>query len=305
MEPISPELEHSFYVGNAFGSILYGLQLYMSFYSIYLLSHNRNPKHRTPRNIYILYSVSMIILMAFALSANVLMGQLMWIDHRNYPGGPLGYFSAQGAIWFNVLGSAADIFADILSNALLIYRCYIIWNKSLTIIIFPSLLFLGATAMAMMALVQSALPGSSFFVQQAVNYAVPWLSLTCGLNFLVTCLIAGRIIYFGRIGQGAFSNEAARFYTGTVAILIESALPFTLLGIVFAVLLGKGLPEELSFSVIWGIFVAISPQLIILRVAMGRGWTEDTASQFGGNSTVVATDSSSTSSGKNNFYETK
>jgi len=31
---------------------------------------------------------------------------------------------------------------------------------------------------------------------------------------------------------------------------------------------------------VWGDFCAISPQMIILRIAMGQGWTKDTVGQL-------------------------
>jgi len=109
--------------------------------------------------------------------------------------------------------------------------------------------------MAMMSLVQSALPNSSFFASQSVVYAVPWLALTCSLNALVTCLIAGRILYLSRTVRQVLPREVTTAYAGVVAVLVESALPFTILGIIFAVLLGKGMVEDIAFAVIWGSFV--------------------------------------------------
>jgi hypothetical protein len=44
----------------------------------------------------------------------------MWIDHRNYPGGPLGYLAATEAAWFNILGQAATAAANILGDGILV-----------------------------------------------------------------------------------------------------------------------------------------------------------------------------------------
>jgi hypothetical protein len=44
----------------------------------------------------------------------------MWIDHRNYPGGPLGYFIGSKAAWFNILGLAAAAAVNILADGLLV-----------------------------------------------------------------------------------------------------------------------------------------------------------------------------------------
>jgi hypothetical protein len=104
-------------------------------------------------------------------------------------------------------------------------------------------------AMSLMALTESALPNSSFFVKATTDFTVPWLALTCGLNAVVTILISGRIIYYARLAS------ANGTYTSVVAILVESALPFTVLGILCAIYFGKHEAPELAFAVVWGSFV--------------------------------------------------
>ena len=104
-------------------------------------------------------------------------------------------------------------------------------------------------AMSLIALTESALPNSSFFVKSTTDFTIPWLALTCGLNGVVTILISGRIIYYARIVS---SNKT---YTSVVAVMVESALPFTILGILCAVYFGKHEAPELAFAVVWGSFV--------------------------------------------------
>ena len=161
-----------------------------------------------------------------------------------------------------------------------------------------------------MALTESALPNSSFFAKTTTDFTVPWLALTCGLNAIVTILISGRIIYYARIASATgLSSARSSSHTSVVAVLVESALPFTILGILCAVYFGKQQAPELAFAVVWGSFVVsisfskflnvffffitrsnlidyfflqpISPQLIILRVAMGRAWTKETSTKLG------------------------
>lgn len=92
----------------------------MCFHSILLFRDNPSRTKGIARYIYVWYSLAMVVLLAFALMANLLLGQFMWIEHRNFPGGPVAYFNDESTIWFNVLGSAADVVADYLSNALLV-----------------------------------------------------------------------------------------------------------------------------------------------------------------------------------------
>ena len=61
----------------------------------------------------------MLILMAFAVLANVFVGQLAWIEHRAYPGGPTEFLEDQLSYWVNVIGTTSDVLCDFLGNSLL------------------------------------------------------------------------------------------------------------------------------------------------------------------------------------------
>lgn len=65
----------------------------------------------------------------------------------------------------------------------------------------------------------------------------------------------------------------ARTYLNAIAIVIESALPYTLCGIAFLVTYGIQNDLEILFLSLYGMFTCISPQLIVLRVIKGRAWT--------------------------------
>jgi hypothetical protein len=214
------------------------------------------------------------------MSANQIMGQFMWIEHRNFPGGPFEYYVENSTLWINILGTTACIVGNYLNDALLLYRLYIIYSGDWRVVVAPFIIFIGTIAMSLMALTESALPNSSFFEKATTDYTIPWLALTCGLNAIVTILISGRIIYYARL-PSANETTTRSSQTSVIAILVESALPFTILGILCAVYFGKQEAPELAFAVVWGSFVPISSQLIILRVAMGRAWTKETSTKLG------------------------
>ncbi|KAF8806974.1 hypothetical protein BYT27DRAFT_7338921 [Phlegmacium glaucopus] len=307
--PSSAPFERSLYIGNAFGGILYGLQIYMVFHSCALLLKSESCPRGRKVKFYVIYGFVMLVLTTIALSANMFMGQYMWIEHRDFPGGPFSYYVANSTLWINILGTAACIVGNYMNDALLVlpslssvafirqpvffyklYRCYMIWDGNWRIVVAPFIIYLGTIATSLMALTESALPNSSFFVKKTTNFTIPWLSLTSGLNAIVTLLISGRILYFTRISSLAGrSPETRDYHTGIVAILVESSLPFTILGILCAIYFGKQQAPELAFAIVWGGWVPLSSQLIILRVAMGRAWTKETSSKFGLSSTMQFT----------------
>ena len=145
-----------------------GIQLCITSVSVHLLAsdptHDKVGKRRN--QLLIGYSVILLILMTFALSTNVLMGQLMWIEHRDFPGGPFSYLLSHGSSWIEVLGTSTNLVGNFMGDALLvsepsdhedycpnlgtifcvhqIYRCYIVWN-SVWVALPLILIFLAST----------------------------------------------------------------------------------------------------------------------------------------------------------------
>ena len=131
------------------------------------------------------------------------------------------------------------------------YRCY--YLVSHWIIVLPGLLFGGssgklllfpwtfriesinsALVIAILFTVESALPNATIFSGMPQTLGVAWVSLSVSFNILVTALICGRVfasyLALKRTGLGSVARER----WSLVAILIESSLPFSVFGIVFA-----------------------------------------------------------------------
>ncbi|KAJ7116415.1 hypothetical protein C8R44DRAFT_207963 [Mycena epipterygia] len=287
-------LERSWYIGNTIFAILYGIELCMFFLSAYFLWNS--PKADKSKYVYIAYSGALLILITIAMSCNLFFGQMMWIEHRDFPGGPVAFFSTNIAAWYNTFGTAADVTANILGDGLMLYRVYVFWSStSMWAVLFPALLFLASASMAIVTTIQSGLPGGDLFHGTSVNFAIPWLVLTITFNILTTSMITIRLFTVSRSMRSALSKDRADVYIGVIAILVESALPFTLLGIGYLITYVRNDPEALAFADIWGCFVSLSPQAIILRVAMGSAWSKKTVTQYGQNSTAMFTSSANKS----------
>jgi hypothetical protein len=96
-----------------------GLDIFAFFASVYCI-FDRPSDYRKGQTFYVVYGGILLALTAIAVAMDALGGQYMWIDHRNYPGGPDGYFEATGAAWFNVLGQSAVAATNILGDGLLV-----------------------------------------------------------------------------------------------------------------------------------------------------------------------------------------
>lgn len=167
--------------------------------------------------------------------------------------------------------------------------------------------------LGILTVIESALPSSRFFSGRVQSFGVTWVALAVAFNVVVTSLICGRIIvaHMSIKRLGVTDHAAERW--GIIAILIESALPFSVAGIVHAVLFGISNQWVVLIGDIWGsmtvsiafhpssscwhlysnLLQGLSPQLIILRVAMGHAWTKGEVSVSaihfgsGGNTSTV------------------
>ncbi|KDR83274.1 hypothetical protein GALMADRAFT_877005 [Galerina marginata CBS 339.88] len=266
--PSTLPIERSIYVANLVSAVLYGLYVYMVFQSWH---HLKTLKQSTlkKRRFYVYYSFIQLFLVTVELSLNALTGQLMWIDHRDFPGGPFAYFLSASGDWFGICVLISYIISTGMTNGLLLYRCFIIWNGNWRVVALPCLLYLSEVVMGVTVPIEIAISNTTFLSKPSTNFSIPWISLVTIVNTTLTALIIGRIVYV------AHKTKSNSDYTGLVSMLIESALPLSLVGIAFAVCVAQSSLPTVPLAMVLGTFVAISPQLIILRVAMGRAFTEN------------------------------
>lgn len=93
----------------------------MYIHSVYYLTRFPRDRRRSAA-FYIIYGAIMLFLSAVAYFVNGVMGQMMWIEHRDEPGGPTAYFVEHIADWYNIFGTAALSCANILGDGLLVSR---------------------------------------------------------------------------------------------------------------------------------------------------------------------------------------
>ncbi|KAJ3859560.1 hypothetical protein EV359DRAFT_75562 [Lentinula novae-zelandiae] len=275
-------LERSLYAGNFMRGILYGIELFTFAKAAHTILNQPPQSNRRGQTFYIYYGAVLITMVTIAVITDALCGGFMWIDHRDVSGGPLAYFEATTSMWMNVLGSAADATANIMGDGLLLYRCYMIWGSNSWVVAFPCCIYLASSVLVVITVVESALPGAFLLNGTAANFGVPWVLLSVSLNVILTAMICGRLLMMRHMVHSSLSFELGNTYTSIMAILVESALPFSVVGVGFVITFAKNSPTSDAFAYVWGMFCSLSPQLIILRVAMGRGWSRDTVQEVSG-----------------------
>ncbi|KAH7918123.1 hypothetical protein BV22DRAFT_1134841 [Leucogyrophana mollusca] len=277
-------IERGMYIGDAFMLILWGkssallcINFCMFLQSSYLmLSPGRAAHKRKSRIFYVIYSAILLFFITVSTATDVVFGQLMWIEHRDVPRGPFAYFGENLAAWYNTFGTATDVAANAMGDGLLLYRVYMIWGSRPWVVAFPALIYLGSVVMAIMMTIESALPGANIWQGLAASFGIPWVALTISFNIIATVMIVTRLLLVYMRVRHVLPADLTRTYTGVISILVESALPFTILGVAYLAAYVQNSPTATALGFVWGNVVVVSPQLIILRVAMGVAWSKDT-----------------------------
>ncbi|KAF9068117.1 hypothetical protein BDP27DRAFT_850886, partial [Rhodocollybia butyracea] len=132
-------------------SVLWGMLLITSAYCLrYLLweSDERGGKLKSALTIHWLMLAMALVLLALCTFdvALLLMRAIQAFIFYTGPGGSAAEFTGL-TNWVNILESCNIALGKLISDAILVYRCWIISNRSITLITFPTLLWLGEVAM--------------------------------------------------------------------------------------------------------------------------------------------------------------
>ncbi|EIW81459.1 hypothetical protein CONPUDRAFT_43134, partial [Coniophora puteana RWD-64-598 SS2] len=228
---------------------------------------------------YIIYGGVLLLMMTIYIVVNQYFGQLLWIVYRDVPGGPPTWFSDNINSWLYVLGSAVAAVANAMGDGLMLHRCYIIWDTDIRSTIVPFMIYVCTITSSAVTVVYSALPNGNIWKGVAVDLDILWVASTASFNLVVTGMICYRIVTFSRMHKHTMSHEALKTYTGVVSIIVEATIPFTVLGVAYLVVQVYNSGSEAALADVWCCFCALSPQLIILRIAMGLAWSKNTVDE--------------------------
>jgi len=269
--------QNSYYVSVNIGCILYGVELMLYFTTMKRLYKNKH-HGRLSYKFFMFFSTAALILITIYQSTESYFGQEMWIINANYPGGQAAYMATYANVWYQTMGTASTVVLSAMADGLLIYRCFVLWGDYRVIAV-PCLLWLASLTLGILDVYTSGVPDSDYFSGNAQKFGLAYMSVAIGTNMTVTSIICSRILYFARYVNGGLGRTASRPYTGTVAIIVESALPFSLAGIASLVAYGLNSGISVVFLGIYTLFMCISPQMLILRVCSGEAWTRETTEE--------------------------
>ncbi|KAF8185150.1 hypothetical protein BJ912DRAFT_927534 [Pholiota molesta] len=262
-------------IGSIFaGALFYGLYLATLFHYIrWLVFTDEGWKIRRK----ISKSMLIITLSIWILSTVDKALEVEYAMQQVSPPTPAPFGTIKGLPWGTVVVCTGANIATLLADAVLIYRCWIIYEKSRLIVAFPVFFWFGGLMLtglqAYGQIVQSALLLKDW---QPVNrnaggpgsILTPFWLCTIIMNIYATFMIVRRIYLVSKMSMISTSVDRLRY---TMRILIESG--FLYLTTAIAHFIVWFTPNTYAISIISGMNLSIEGiafNLILIRAAQGR-----------------------------------
>ncbi|TFK47279.1 hypothetical protein OE88DRAFT_1636850 [Heliocybe sulcata] len=219
------------------------------------------------------YIALLSIMGTISFATNTRFNEMTFVDDRDYPGGPNAFFVSQNSLPVNILGDGTSFVAQWMQDGLLLWRYFLIWNCSYWALAIPGLIYLSTVVISCLLLSQIAQPGENMWQSLNVRFGITQWSLSIGLNFILTTLIVGRLLYMRRRLRHHFKDDHQAPYLSVSTMLIESALLNTVISALFLVSFARDSALQNIFLPLSSQAECIAPMLIVLRVAQGRAWS--------------------------------
>ncbi|EAU86356.2 hypothetical protein CC1G_05350 [Coprinopsis cinerea okayama7 len=188
-------------------------------------------QQRKGRRRYIIISFILTFLAALSNSLDVAAYfHVLWDTTSPMEFVKLMALSQRESEWMHLASIVAIAGQLLIGDALLVYRCYVFFVGYRWIAILPGLTTIAGVVLFLI--------GSNIGGEGPRQIAAAAKALTVTTNLIVTILITFRILRTRRMIARLLPNIDTRVYTGVMAILIESALPLSVFGILAAIMRG-------------------------------------------------------------------
>ncbi|KAI0701260.1 hypothetical protein C8T65DRAFT_545628, partial [Cerioporus squamosus] len=211
--------------------------------------------------------------------------QVIYIENRNYPGGPWQYFLNTQSLAINVMFYATLFLITFLCDLLVLWRCWIIWSATsgrytaYAVTSFPVVLLVASFVMGTLWTLQSSHPGISVYSKEPLAFGTAYYTLSLGVNIILTVLIIARLLMFRRTHLEYLPAENSKQYLSLVTLIVESAALYSCFAIAFLVSYALNQPVNQIWLGLSQAAQQVATYLIIYRVADGTAWTKRTLNE--------------------------
>ncbi|KAF8971758.1 hypothetical protein BDZ97DRAFT_1143843 [Flammula alnicola] len=273
-------LERTFLAGDFVTGLGYGIQVMLYTSCAIFLWNARLSRGR--QSVFLLGYITLLLCtetIFCAVQARTV--QVIYIDNRNYPGGPWAYFLATQYLAINVIFFATLFVLTFLADLLVLWRCWVIWGGSTTaisygVIAFPSLMVLASFVMGTLWTLQSSQPGLSLYSALPMAYGTSYYVISLSVNIILTILITIRLLLYRRRLLESLPSAHGSHYVSLATIFVESAALYSIFALIFIVTYAINNPINQIFLSVASSAQQIASYLIIYRLAEGRAWNQGT-----------------------------
>lgn len=214
---------------------------------------------------------------------------MIWIDLPDVSGGPLALIENEMAYRINVLAISTGHVQEWFMQALLLHRCFVVWNWAKGVMIPMMTLYIAMIALSIDVQVKAS-GGTAFY---NIPTELAYLCIEVGLTVIYTILVAHRLLVMRRRMKQVMAQFDCSTYDTIVIMVVESAVAYSVFAIIFIVAFAlhyNGISTLcfLSMSQLQG----IAQLFIIIRVANGRAatdqWSTGVAAPEAGPPTTIA-----------------
>ncbi|KIM54440.1 hypothetical protein SCLCIDRAFT_11311 [Scleroderma citrinum Foug A] len=227
-------LERSRLDGMILGAVSYGMLLLLTIQAGTAILHRRGNGQLGVEPWLLGYICITFVLATIGFAANVKYTEMIWIDLRDAPGGPAALIQDELSYWINVMALAWYVLSyyimEWFMQALLVYRCFVIFGREKYIAISMGVLFLTMVGLSILILAEAS--GAVFY---NINTELAYLSVEVGMTVIYTLLVTGRLLRSRRQMENFVAKEHLHTLDKVATMIVESAAPYSILGIIFII----------------------------------------------------------------------
>ncbi|KAJ2923937.1 hypothetical protein H1R20_g13146, partial [Candolleomyces eurysporus] len=208
--------------------VVVGIHLFMAIYGLSVFLETRDDLKKGRR----LYIVISFIITGLAV-LNASLGAAWLFKSLFEATSPLDYLdrSVNALNSWEQYASSASIAAMVfIADSMMVYRCYIIWKDRWWLSIPPAVTCITALALGIF----DGCRKMADVPNETTRYTSTATILTVSTNVLVSSMISFHLIRARRGLSKVLPSRDLKLYTGVVALLLESALPLSIFGIMYA-----------------------------------------------------------------------
>ncbi|KAG0706686.1 hypothetical protein DFH29DRAFT_137655 [Suillus ampliporus] len=255
-------------ISVALESLLYGFSILMFIGTIWALTYKRRVQDLN--RLVTVVAILLLILSTAHVVVDIIRVEDGLVKYRDsFPGGPAAFFTDVSQTTF-VIKYLLYILQTLLGDAVVIYRCYVVW-QTVWVIILPSILWCGVAitgGFSIYSYTQAARNIDNIFTEATSQCIGVFCALTLATNLSSSGLLAYRI---WKIERSVSSSRATKITTTSVLRVIMDAAILYSIALIFTII-GSLCSSNGAYIVVDMVtpIISIAFYMVIVRIAIGR-----------------------------------